>query len=606
VGPGQELGRALDRIPNRVEAYTVNILGSLSGIVLFAACSWAELSPFWWFLAIVAGLGYFLFFRRSSGPPARRWSRLAFLAGILVVASLNTGAERQGGRKVGEHLWSPYYRIDYRNPPERSISVNLIGHQAMVTTGDGLGSGMAYELPYLFERDAGARPFQDALVIGAGSGNDVSRALQWGARHVDAVEIDPVILSLGRRDHPDRPYQDSRVTTHLDDGRNFLRSTHGQYDLIVYALVDSLVLHSSFSDIRLESFLFTREALADVRRHLRPGGLFVMYNFFRQGWIVGRLDQQLTETFGSEPLVMNLPYRETIEPDTAGGFTMFMSGETGPLRQAFEKHPAYRLHADQPAGPLSPNGFELDPSAPGQGRLLDLGLSRVVLADDLRGATDDWPFLYVRRRTIPNLSLGGAGTMGGLAILLLFLFLRQGRKEGKPLRFDGRMFFLGAGFMLLETEAVVHMALLFGSTWMVNTVVFMAVLVMILGANLFVLQFRPRRLWPYYAGLLAALALNILIPLDAFLGINRSLQVLASCLLVFTPVLFAGVIFAVAFSHSSEPDQDFGANVGGAILGGLSEYSSTLLGFQYLTLLAVVFYVLSSVFAAKRAAPTSA
>ena len=50
------------------------------------------------------------------------------------------------------------------------------------------------------------------------------------------------------------------------------------------------------------------------------------------------------------------------------------------------------------------------------------------------------------------------------------------------------MFFLGAGFMLVETKAVVHMALLFGSTWMVNSVVFFAVLVMILLANLFVLQ----------------------------------------------------------------------------------------------------------------------
>ncbi len=49
------------------------------------------------------------------------------------------------------------------------------------------------------------------------------------------------------------------------------------------------------------------------------------------------------------------------------------------------------------------------------------------------------------------------------------------------------MFLLGAGFMLVETKAVVHMALLFGGTWIVNSVVFCAVLVMILAANLFVL-----------------------------------------------------------------------------------------------------------------------
>src|SRR5262249_41560048 len=152
-------------------------------------------------------------------------------------------------------------------------------------------------------RDAGGKPFDDVLVIGAGSGNDVSRALWWGAKHIDAVEIDPVIHQLGKRDHPDRPYDDPRVTMQIDDGRNFLHSSEKQYDLIVYALVDSLVLHSSFSNIRLESYLFTNQAFADVQRRLKPGGLFVMYNYFRQGWIVARLTQEVREVFKSDPLV---------------------------------------------------------------------------------------------------------------------------------------------------------------------------------------------------------------------------------------------------------------------------------------------------------------
>src|SRR5262249_61404941 len=126
----------------------------------------------------------------------------------------------------------------------------------------------------LHNGDAGGNAIGDVLIIGAGSGNDVSRALQWGARHIDAVEIDPVIQRLGDRDHPNRPYQDPRVTVHLDDGRNFLRSTDRQYDLIIYALVDSLVLHSGYSNIRLESYLFTRQAFEDLRKRLRPGGLF--------------------------------------------------------------------------------------------------------------------------------------------------------------------------------------------------------------------------------------------------------------------------------------------------------------------------------------------
>src|SRR5947209_20115039 len=105
------------------------------------------------------------------------------------------------------------------------------------------------------------------------------------------------------------------------------------------------------------------------------------------------------------------------------------------------------------------------------------------------------------------------------------------------------LFFIGACFMLIDTKAVVTIALLFGITWVVNSIVFFAVLVMILIANLWTLKSKVTRLWPYYLGLLAALALNTIIPLDFFLGMNRTVQVLGACLLVFAPVIFAGVIF---------------------------------------------------------------
>ena len=174
-----------------------------------------------------------------------------------------------------------------------------------------------------------------------------------GRRDVDAVEIDPVIYRLGRSDHPDHPYADGRVIMHLDDGRNYLRSTTKQYDLIIYALVDSLVLHSSYSNIRLESYLFTTEAFADIRKRLRPGGMFVMYNYFRQGWIVDRLQAMLEETFGAgNPIVFNLPTRSTIKPDDglSDAFTMMFAGGTGQSRRPFAKHPEYWLRTDRASG----------------------------------------------------------------------------------------------------------------------------------------------------------------------------------------------------------------------------------------------------------------
>jgi SAM-dependent methyltransferase len=590
VGPGQELGRALNRLPNRVTAYTVNIGGSIAGIVLFAGLSYLQLPPVCWFLPAAALITFLLYPREALKTNLPTWGlRVGLLLMVLAAVSL---LRPQGS----EQAWSPYYRIDYE-PTRHVINVNLIGHQQMVPRDDPFP---AYALPHLLNRDAGRAPFKNVLIIGAGSGNDVSRALQWGAEHIDAVEIDPVIQKLGERDHPDKPYQDPRVTVHLGDGRNFLRSTDKQYDLVIYALVDSLVLHSSYSNIRLESYLFTREALADVKKRLKPDGVFLMYNYFRQGWIVARLEQGLTEEFGSKPLVLTLPYLKEIEPDKAfNGFTLFIAGgdqSLQPFRRAFQARPDYcvRVSPTRPLAPgRTPNGFAHTASQ-SEGDCMHFGLATVVPPGEaLRPATDDWPFLYLRSPMVPaRPTLSGMAVMAGVGLALLYCFAPAG--VGRPrLAFDPRMFFLGAGFMLVETKAVVHMALLFGSTWMVNSVVFFAVLVMILLANVFVLKVKPQRLGLYWAGLIAALVVNLLVPLDFFLGQDQAMQVLGSCLLVFTPIFFAGVIFATSFARTQGADRAFGANIAGAMLGGLAENTSMLLGFQYLLVVALVFYLLA-------------
>jgi hypothetical protein len=140
------------------------------------------------------------------------------------------------------------------------------------------------------------------------------------------------------------------------------------------------------------------------------------------------------------------------------------------------------------------------------------------------------------------------------------------------------------------------MALLFGSTWVVNSIVFFSILVMILLGNLYVIAFKPRRMWPYYALLIAALLVNAAVPMDDFLSLPGAAKVVASCAVVFVPVLFAGIIFTTAFRDSRTPDVDFGSNIGGVIVGGLSEYFSLMLGFNHLLFIAIAFYILSAVF----------
>jgi len=584
IGIGQALGRRFGAIGNPVQAYLINVGGSLVGVLLFQVFA-AALSPVWWFATVSAGLVALLLCDKRRHPVAILLALAAPIA-LYIPDATSLGIIRE---RFPVETWSPYYRINYSSE-SRVIVANLIGQQTMVGRNN---PDPSYALPYLVNRDAGQKKFKEILIIGAGSGNDVSRALQWADSdaHVDAVEIDPVIREFGRRDHPDKPYSDPRVTTYITDGRNFLRSTAKKYDLIVYALIDSLVLHSSVSNIRLESYLFTEEAMEDVRGRLAPDGLFVMYNYFRQGWIVSRLSQTISNVFSRPPMVLSLPQRDVIDADSkAEGFTIFFAGpRSATYASGFQLRGPYTIPAGVPPDAATPDGFEV----PAGEKQLRFSPSRVEVPAGLRTATDSWPFLYLRNPMIPSLSWRGLLAIGAVSIILLRLFgWRTGRAQ--LTRRNGVMLLLGAGFMLLETKAVVHMALVFGSTWTVNAAVFAGLLVVILIANVFVIRRTPRRLAPFYIGLLLTLGLNAAIPLNTFLGLGSALSAVSACALVVSPVFFAGVIFGVVLGQQKErAEEALAFNTAGAVLGGIAETSSLLIGFQYLVLLAAVFYVTS-------------
>jgi hypothetical protein len=117
---------------------------------------------------------------------------------------------------------------------------------------------------------------------------------------------------------------------------------------------------------------------------------------------------------------------------------------------------------------------------------------------------------------------------------------------------------------------------------------------MVLLSNLFVIAVQPHRTRPFYAMLLASLVLNILLPADVFLALPQAARVMGAGTITFLPIFFAGVIFATAFRDSSRPDVDLGSNIGGVVLGGLSEYLSLVVGFNGLLVIACVFYLLAA------------
>jgi hypothetical protein len=591
VGMGQVMGRSFNQAADRLKAYTANIGGSLVGIAAFALASYLRTTPLAWFAITLAVWTYFL----KRWTPVQIYGQLAVLClAAWTGYSATPWSPYEKSRDFGILFWSPYYKIQYA-PETRQITTNNLSHQAPI---DLAGLGPGYSIPHLLNRYSGGKPFSNVLIIGAGSGNDVACALQNGAGHIDAVEIDPAINEIGRANHPNHPYDDPRVTIHIDDGRSFLRKTGRQYDLVIYALVDSLVLHSGYSSLRLESFLFTREAFADIKARLAPGGMVAVYNQMRQGWLVGRIDKTMAEVFGARPMVISLPNVAEIRPDDpqSNRITFFFTGNSGSplaaIRQRFAERHSYWLH-QKAAVNLATDGFGDQPPKVEGVTETDwerINPATVHVDETLSAATDDWPFPYLREASIPSLNIRSMILLAVVALAILWSF-----SPVKTVHPNWQMFFLGAGFMLLETKGVVHLALLFGSTWIVNSVVFFAILVLILASNVFVRLVHPKTLWPYYTLLVAALAVNVAVPMSTFLALPGWQKVLVSCAVVFVPIFFAGIIFASLFRDSVSPDRDFGSNVAGAVLGGLSENFSLIFGFKNLLVIAVVFYLLSAV-----------
>jgi len=239
---GEGVARSFARF-RPLDAYRLDILGSIAGIIAFSALSFANAKPLVW--ALVVALTFVLLFGLRIGV-----LQIAAVASLVVLL----GAESLGSADV----WSPYYRISLTTLKggQYGISVNGIPHQGIVP------ARHRAEIFYTPYRQAPANHLGNVLVIGAGGGNDVAIALKQGAKHVDAVEIDPQIYADGKRLNPDHPYQDPRVSPHINDGRAFLQQSRAMYDLILFALPDSLTLVSGQSSLRLESYLFTQQAVA--------------------------------------------------------------------------------------------------------------------------------------------------------------------------------------------------------------------------------------------------------------------------------------------------------------------------------------------------------
>ena len=539
TGFGEITGRAFREF-KALDAYRWDIIGSILGTLSFTLIAFLRAPS--WIWPIVTLVALWLLY----GPRLPWVSRIAMvlIIGTLVVESLMAGIS-----------WSPYYKVQTQIQNAGTINeftniqVNGIPHQNVMDVQQRLKAEPVYGRPYERAID---NPLNNVLVVGAGTGTDVALALARGAKHVDAVEIDPRIQQIGSQVNPNKPYDDPRVSVHINDGRAFLSSNDTKYDLILFALPDSLTLVSGASQLRLESYLFTKESITAARDHLTDDGVFAMYNYYREPWLINRLAGTLDEVFGHAPCLDTFTAVQSLAAITIG-------------KQADNAVCAPAATWDR--------------------------ASIAAAAQEIPVPTvDDRPFLYLKTQTIPDIYLIVIGLILAVSLIGIRIF-------GGPLRAMrgyGDLFFMGAAFLLLETRSITTFALLFGTTWLVNALVFTGVLVAVLLA----IELTQRAKGPIprpfiITALFGSLLVAFLIPNEMLLGLPVPLRLLFAVAIAFAPVFFANLLFTSRFMNAANPTAAFAANLFGAMIGGCLEYLSLILGYQWLLAVAAGLYLIA-------------
>lgn len=544
---GQLCGKLMER-RNRLSAYGLNLLGSILGVSLMFLVASLWTPPIVWFGLCFVSLLIFL----VRKPKTLLFGMISAMVALMTLA--------WPANRLWNKIYSPYQLLEVGYDRTGLMIIRAAGryyqrvHDLSNTVVDASADPELhrardhYDLPFRIHPGP-----NDVAVVGAGSGNDVAAALRSGARHVDAIEIDPAILLLGKANHPERPYDDPRVQPIVNDARTFFRNATGHYDTIVYGLLDSHTLLSHASSVRLDSFVYTVEGLKEARSRLKENGVLSLSFSVLNDAMGKKIYQMMREAFeGKEPRVLF---------DAFEGSVIFVQSKNGDL--SIPPAVLSAAHLDERAGFYRSSGIPVDSS------------------------TDDWPFLYMPRRVYPVSYLVVLGLILLLSFVLYASFFRE-RPEASHLPF----FFLGAGFMLVETKAITEMGLTFGNTWQVIAVAITSILVMALLGNSLVHQFRVSSPFFAYFFLFASLAAGWWIAKTG--GLSSTLAGRIETAVILTcPLCFSGIVFSVLLSARTRISSAMSMNLMGAMCGGILEYNSMYFGFRFLYLLAALLYAVA-------------
>lgn len=569
---GQILGKLLDSQKNIVFAYSINVSASILGIWTFSIFSFLSTPPLAWLLLSLTGFIWFAVYNKDNLRSIFLFSSLCLL--LMASPTVNSIYTR----------WSPYQKLDiYPNiitPILQNgyiINVNNVNYMSVLNLSPefiekhrdlyniDLRKFNQYEFPFFF-----CDKPKDVLIVGAGAGNDAAGALRSGAENIDAVEIDPDIYWLGLCLHPEKPYFNKKVNKIIDDARSYFKKSAKKYDVISFGLADSHTLSSSYNNLRLDHYLYTLESFQEAKNLLSQNGVLTVIFDAKRDWIAKRIFGILEHVFNTEPitLLINNPYGQF----GWGGIMFIVSDNPDKLKQKIDLKPDLKDYVNNHA-------IKYDK--------IDTILT-----------TDDWPYLYLKNKSIPILHLC-------ITISLLLLFYGGNRilfSTGNKLNFH--FFFLGTAFLLLEFQNISKSCLLFGSTWLVNAYIISAILFLILLSNIFVYYFKKINIWICYFCLLSSTVIQYLLPLTIFNIMNYPFKEIVTGIYLNIPIFFAGIIFIQSFKNSSNKSIAFGSNLLGASFGGLLESVSFIAGIKSLLILVFIFYILSFLFIQRKPADT--
>ncbi len=559
---GQILGRLLDKHSNIIVGYSVNVAASLIGIWVFNIFSFFYTKPWIWFAFSLIILLFFI-------PRTKLNIFLAGSASILIL--LLTGMPNGSLLTV----WSPYQKLDiYYNiysgvQNGYVLKVNNVGYMSLLDLSEdfikryseqydiNMREYNQYELPYRFVDGK-----DTALIVGAGAGNDAAGALRSGVKDIDAVEIDPGIYKLGLGLHPERPYEHDNVNVVIDDARAFFKKTKKKYNIISFGLLDSHTLSSNYNNMRLDHYIYTEESFQDCKKILKEDGVVSVIFEPQRRWIAERIYGLLKKTFKDTPYAF---FVRSFRGCYGWGGIMFITGNNlDRLKKIVESKSGLKDF-------INKNSTEFK--------------------DGVKLTTDDWPYLYIEKSGIPRMYL-----LIVISILAMLLLARRFLISSENKRINMHFFFLGCAFLLLEFQNISKAALLFGSTWIVNSYIISSILFLILLANLFVYYFKIKNLRLLYLLLLSSVAILYVIPIDIFNVFGYWVKSILIVLILNLPIFFAGVIFINSFKNASSKDVAFGSNLIGAVVGGLLETLSFITGVKSLLLLVFLLYIMSFLF----------